>query len=368
MRLIHCADLHLDSRMTANLTAEKGKERKRELLLTFERMIRYAAEHQVEAILIAGDLFDTKKVSAAARSAVKAAIFGHPEITFFYLRGNHDADIFLPGEEELPENLRMFGSDWASWSLGAEGNIVVSGIELSEENAGRVYLSPVLEPGKFHIVMLHGQAAETGRKDKAEIIRLRELQNRGIDYLALGHVHSYREGALDARGVWCYPGCLEGRGFDECGVHGFVLLEVDEGSGIWSRTFVPFALRTLHEVKADVGGCEKTAELAVQVEAALEKANVPERDLVRVVLTGALDVECEKDLLYLEKRFEPGYYFFRVKDETELRVDIQSYLLDESLKGEFVRTVMADEELSGEEKAGIIRCGLRAIAGEEVTE
>ena len=58
MKIIHCADLHLDSNMTSNLTSEKARERKRELLLTFHRMIQYAADNDVRAILISGDLFD----------------------------------------------------------------------------------------------------------------------------------------------------------------------------------------------------------------------------------------------------------------------------------------------------------------------
>lgn len=70
MKIIHCADLHLDSRMNANLEKDKAKERKGEILHTFERMITYAAENGVSAILIAGDLFDTKNISATARNAV----------------------------------------------------------------------------------------------------------------------------------------------------------------------------------------------------------------------------------------------------------------------------------------------------------
>ena len=53
MKIIHCADLHLDSRMNANLEKDKAKERKGEILHTFERMITYAAENGVSAILIA---------------------------------------------------------------------------------------------------------------------------------------------------------------------------------------------------------------------------------------------------------------------------------------------------------------------------
>lgn len=52
-----------------------------------------------------------------------------------------------------------------------------------------------------------------------------DLRGRGIDYLALGHVHSFRQEKLDEQGIWCYSGCLEGRGFDECGTKGYVMLE-----------------------------------------------------------------------------------------------------------------------------------------------
>ena len=37
MKIIHCADLHLDSQMTANLTKEQARERKREIIRTFTR-------------------------------------------------------------------------------------------------------------------------------------------------------------------------------------------------------------------------------------------------------------------------------------------------------------------------------------------
>ena len=42
MRIIHCADLHLDSKMTANLSKEQARDRKGEILRTFGRMVEYA--------------------------------------------------------------------------------------------------------------------------------------------------------------------------------------------------------------------------------------------------------------------------------------------------------------------------------------
>ena len=87
---------------------------------------------------------------------------------------------------------------------------------------------------------------------------------------------------------------------------------------------------------------------------------------MKLVLTGALSVECEKDLLYLEKSLEAEYYVIKIQDRTRMKADLGTYLLDGSLKGEFVRLVMGAEELSEEERGEIIRCGLQALSGEEV--
>ena len=92
-------------------------------------MILYAAQNQVSAILIAGDMFDTKNICATTRNIVLHNIVGHPKITFYYLRGNHDNDNFLSGLEEIPNNLRMFGSKWTTYDE-AEGKVSISGIEI----------------------------------------------------------------------------------------------------------------------------------------------------------------------------------------------------------------------------------------------
>lgn len=364
MRFIHCADLHLDSRMTTHLSGEKARERKAELLHTFQQMIAYGAEHQVDGIIIAGDLYDTKAISAAAANAVRDAVLGHPDMTFYYLRGNHDADNFLNRLEEIPENLKLFGDTWTSHDTG-RGRIVITGVELNAANSVSVYDALSLNREDFNIVVLHGQDAEYGAKDKAETISLRRLRDKGIDYLALGHVHSYKSETLDSRGCYCYPGCLEGRGFDECGSHGFVLLDVDEERHTMSHTFVPFARRNLYEIPADVSGCMTNGDILKRTQAALAQADISPGSMVKLVLTGAVDVDCEKNPELLAKQLEGRFYFLKISDETKLRVDYQAFALDESLKGEFVRLVGASD-LEEQEKAAVIRCGIRALLGEDL--
>lgn len=85
-----------------------GKREKMEILRTYSRMIEYAKNNDVKAIIIAGDLFDTRNVSATARNLVKDLITSNPDIDFYYLKGNHDSDNFISKLDEIPENLKLF--------------------------------------------------------------------------------------------------------------------------------------------------------------------------------------------------------------------------------------------------------------------
>ncbi len=362
MKLIHCADLHLDSKMTANLSKEQAKERRVEILRTFHRMVEYASVNHVTGILIAGDLFDTRTISATARNMVYNTIVEHGDLEFFYLKGNHDDDNFLSKLDAIPENLHMFQENWTSYSLGP---VQIAGVELNADNANQIYHSLVLPHGSYNIVMLHGQLSGYGSKTDAQAINLDQLKNKNIDYLALGHVHTRVADKLDSRGMYAYSGCLEGRGYDECGEKGFIELNIDEDALTATYRFVPIAARTLHELPVDMEDVMSTNEAAKKIEAAINEAAFPANSLVKILLVGEIDVESEINIDYLQEMFSEYFYSVKVKDETRLLIRYSDYEKDESLKGEFVRLVM-NSDLSDEEKTEVIRCGILALSGEEV--
>lgn len=366
MKVIHCADLHLDSKMQANLGKDKAKERKLELLNTFSRMVEYAKREGVEAILICGDMFDTKSISALSRNAVLNSIEENPDICFFYLKGNHDSDGFVSALETVPENLYLFNDAWTEYPLGDNDIVKLYGVELDSNNSASVQAAFAPDPSKVNIVMLHGQEAETVGKDKAEIINIRQFQNKGINYMALGHIHAPKLARLDATGQYAYSGCLEGRGFDETGEHGFMLLDIDEEKKSVFAEFVPFAYRELYEIHVDISDAVTSPEIVTLVRNALIESTIQQKDLVKIVLEGNVDVECEKDIDFIKHSFEADYYFVKVYDFTEYKVDYDSFLLDESLKGEFVRLCMKDESLSEAERGEIVRLGLHVISGGKI--
>ncbi|MBQ9199321.1 MAG: metallophosphoesterase [Lachnospiraceae bacterium] len=366
MKIIHCADLHLDSKMTANLDSKKARERKIELLNTFNEMVKYAACNDIKAIIIAGDMFDKKTVSKTAANTVYQAFTDNPDISFYYLKGNHDEDTFIESLINKPDNLKTFEENWTCYRTGEKNNIVITGAVLTKDNKDRLFNELVLNNDDFNIVTLHGQESAAGTKDKTVVIPIRDLRNKGIDYLALGHIHSYKEAELDKRGVYCYSGCLEGRGFDECGEHGFVVIDIDEDNKTCKREFIPIAKRRLYVINVDVSGLNNSANMISRIKNVLDEKRLSKESMVKIVLSGEVDAFCEKDVDFIFKQFEDKYYFTKLYDETKLKVSYEDFRLDESLKGEFVRIVLAKTDISDEDKAMIIRYGINLLTDDEI--
>ena len=373
MKIIHTADLHLGSPLTAHLDAQKGSERKNELTLNFSRLCDLADDLGVKAIIIAGDLFDTESVTKKVANAVLTQINKFKDINFYYLRGNHDRDSFLSfvkSAGEVPGNLFTFSDEWNSYVLNPSSDdkkIVLYGAEF-DNNTSSLISSLNVSIDDINIVTLHGQENEYAGRDKTEIIPLSSLRDRGIDYLALGHVHEYKLKTLDSRGVYCYPGCLEGRGFDECGDHGFVLLDVDEKKGDIIPQFIDFAYRKLHTIDVDVNDCLNSGEIIEKTKTELMSHRYNSRDIIKICLVGEIDENAEVNEDIIAAAFKDDYYFVRVKNESKVKVDYMKYANDESLKGWFIRLVQESDELDEDTKGQIVRMGLNALAKEEIVQ
>ena len=353
MKFIHCSDIHLDSRMERNLTAAQARERNAEICATFARMADYAAKNEVAAVIIAGDLFDTQHVTLQTAGFVLDTIRATPGVDFLYLRGNHDGSGFEG--LNLPDNLKIFGNQWTCYRYE---HVTVTGMDVEREKWESCYGELDLAEEDVNIVTLHGQISTQSGE---ELIALPRLKRKHIDYLALGHIHSYQTGKLDDRGSWCYCGCLEGRGFDECGEKGFVLLDVKDRAV--RAEFVPFARRQMLEKEVDITDLTTVTQILQAIEDAAREIG-PEH-LVKFTMTGSYTLETQKDLAFLKKMLDGKFYFHKIKDESRLKIEKETYEHDISLKGEFIRLVMASDR-TPEEKEQIICCGIRALSGEEV--
>lgn len=352
MKIIHTADIHLGSKMDSGFPKEISDRRKEELRNTFKRLAEYARINGVEAVILAGDVFDSDAPFKKDKEFFYSVVKNTPQTDFLYLKGNHDIAADYTGEA-IP-NLKTFSGQWQSYRYG---DVLISGIETGAENASSLYSTLDLPEDCLNIVVMHGQAGDVSGKDK---VNLKKLRDKHIDYLALGHVHKAGGGALDSRGEYAYSGCLEGRGFDETGEHGFFLLET--GRKI-TRTFVPFSERRIEEVSADVTGVKDaySAYLAVKRQVEFKKRNI-----YRVNLVGETEFDVEGLGGDVAAYLAGDCLFADVKDKTVKKLDIGAFEGDLSLRGEFVRVVSAAEGIPEERKKRIIALGLKALGGRNI--
>lgn len=355
MKLIHCSDLHLDSKMNTRFSPEMGQQRNHEICLTFERMIHFANKNDINVILLCGDLFDTSRTRHTTVEYILDIIRRFPQIIFFYLRGNHDESSFIC-EKELPQNLILFSNQWQYFNCN---DLVIAGIEIDDSNAENLYNNLNLDSNKTNVVMMHGQV---GSESAVNMINLPLLKGKNIDYLALGHLHSYQQSRLDYRGVYCYSGCLEGRGFDETGEKGFVVLEIKQHS--IQTKFIDFASRHFHKLDIDVSHCEKITDVLNTLR--IICSEIPKDDLVQITLCGKNASGCVLDVSFLENTLSAMFYYIKVYDKTTF-IDSPSSRIHNTLQKEFILSVQSDLTVSEEEKNAILQIGLRALQNKELS-
>ncbi len=353
MKILHTSDIHIDSPMTARLPSAKIRERRRELIANFAELAACAVREGAGAVIIAGDLFDSERVSRKARDSVLDTIIRNPSLTFFYLKGNHEGDALAESGVVLPENLLVFGDTWTYFT--ADG-ITVAGRAVCTSD---MFDTLELPDNTKNIIVLHGELRD--RSAHPDIIGQADALGKKIDYMALGHYHSYTAVRLDARTSAVYSGTPEGRGFDETGEHGYVIIDTD---GTLGYKFRSFAKRQLRTPLLPLDNIMTQGELYERSELLLR--DIPYGDLVRLCLVGEYEPELWLDTDALTKRFENRFYHFEVKNTSKIKIDPENYKYDKSFKGEFIRTVSSDESLDDDKKSKIIACGLYALLGENI--
>lgn len=350
MKFIHCADLHFDSKIDS-LPREKSKIIRAEVISSFEKMVEDAKEQGVRAIIISGDMFDTAHVSVKTKLRLLNVINGASDIDFLYLSGNHDEESEIFSGENLPNNFKIFGDSWTHFNYD---NVSISGITFNGINNKFLYDELNVDEDKINIVCMHGQVAGYKSGNNAEIISLPKLKNKNVDYLALGHVHFYAKNQLDERGSYAYSGCLQGRGYDELGEKGYVLIEVENQK--LTTSFRPISVYNFYEYEYSV--TDKTNFYKSIDEIILDlQSKFNSNSLIKVILTGEHDINFEIDIQTLQNKLNNVFFYSKIYDKTSLKITFKDFENDKSFKGEFVRLVLKSD-LDDERKKQVIMTGL----------
>jgi DNA repair protein SbcD/Mre11 len=229
MKLVHAADIHLDSPMHG-LAAYDGAPVD-ELRLASRQALRNLVDltlaERADALLIGGDLYDGDwdDYATGAFFVREAARLAEAGIRIAIVTGNHDASSRITRSLRLPGNVALLPVDapgtvvWDDLGVAVHGQGYATRAVLEDLSAA--YPPPLA--GLINVGLLHTSA--DGRFDHAPYApcRVDRLAARGYDFWGLGHVHERT--LLHADPPILFPGCLQGRNVRETGPKGATIVE-----------------------------------------------------------------------------------------------------------------------------------------------
>ena len=287
---IHAADLHLDTpfsgiEQTSKELAEKLRQAPYESLAN---IVDLAIEKNVDFVLLAGDLYNTKRVNIKAQSLFIDQLnrLDKAQIKVFVTRGNHD---YLTESEHtltlpFPDNVYQYDAEVSTHIIETKQNkrVAVSGFSYDSQ---WVFDRKIEEyPNRAnnidrHIGMLHGSADSVISKEANYApFTLKELRAKNYDYWALGHIHMRQELAPNTH----YPGNIQGLHKNETGEKGCLLIEWDNHTQ--QTHFIPTAPIIWETVETDISAVQNVAELFEALRGEMKTLNTEREVLVHLTL------------------------------------------------------------------------------------
>lgn len=362
IRLLHCADLHLDSPFSLRSPRE-AERRRTELRSDFTSILTYIRAQKVDICLISGDLFDGESVTPETRALLERGFADCRDCRFFISPGNHD-----PMTENspyrvmaLPGNVHVFTPKKSRVRLENLG-VDVYGFAFDGKNGREnpLFGYPALDETRINLLCCHGELDGGSSSEYCPFSR-EDIARSGFDYIALGHVHK-GTGLQCENGVfWAYPGCIEGRGFDETGYKGMLFGAVEKGNV--TMQFVQVSKRRYEIAHVDVSHLDRQEALERVRRAAMSYGG---DTILRVMLEG----EVTEGIVLLPEEVEIGPEYpqsVELRDGTVLAPDFTELEQNNTLKGVFYR-LMCEKIRRGEADRDALKYGLLALDNRNIAD
>jgi DNA repair exonuclease SbcCD nuclease subunit len=202
---------------------------------------------------------------------------------------------------------------------------------------------------KTHILLLHGSDMSNVPGGKATHAPFfpDDIRQAGFAFALLGHYHQGRI-SPEKKPILAYPGSPEPLALCSSGLHGAVVLEVD-GSKVNIRA-VPTATYRSVRKEVDVSDQTHLEAIARKIAGALEK-EAGEKVLAQVSLVGTRHPDVNWDLNALRDALPQGFLHIYLEDRTLPGFPLEELREEKTVRGEFVRRLLAEmEEATGEQR------------------
>lgn len=344
MKMIHCANILLGEIGDLNMSYDRLVLWQKMRVEAFELLLKTAKKENVRLVLISGGLFADNFVHEAIVEQCMQLIRSCSRIQIVLVPNESECRLLL-AVDDLPDNFHMLAP--GNESFRAEHLCIALPTELA------------LPDGCYTIVVT-SQSDDGGHN--ANQLPFSLHGRKGNWFACNGRPATQFEPVADEyRSDVVAP--LEKAEFSEAS-SGYWIWDIKNAKTV-HREWKPQSIAAYYTQMVDVTNAADFQEVCRRV--VKETLQYGERDLVRVVLTGAVPVGVYINTQAIHNAIAERFLYVEVYNDCQLSID-EGIENDISLQGVFVQKVLADETLSENEKARIIRCGWNALNGKELFE
>jgi len=302
-KFIHCSDLHIDSPFKGFSSVEHSLVEilRQSTYQAFQNIVELALKEEVEAVLIAGDIYDGAEKSLEAQLKFRRGLqqLSDAEIDTFIVHGNHDPLDSWSASLGWPERVHVFSGTQVE-CIPVEKNGVVKayihGISYPQRDV-RENLAQKFSRGNgegFAVGLLHSNVGHQPGHDNYAPCSMDDLIAGEMDYWALGHIHRFHV-LRESNPAVVYSGNSQARHMRESGEKGCCLVTLNENT-VPLIQFIPIDTVRYIQGEVDLSGTIALEEVIHAVRSRCEyfADQIKQRDVfLALSLNGRTQVHSE---------------------------------------------------------------------------
>ena len=330
MKFVHIADMHFDSPFV-NLSEKDimGDLRRLEQRKVFKKIIEYIKENNIKYFFISGDLYEHKYIKQSTIDYINKLFEEIPETNIYIAPGNHDpyTKNSYYNKYNWSKNVKIFGPKVEKIET-QDANIYGYGFDdfyCSDSGVENIEIEQTEKP---NILIIHGNIDGSTIEDmQYNSMSKKMLQEKGFDYVALGHIHKKDYNTEENQKI-VYPGSTISLGFDELGEHGMIVGDLEKNK--LETQFIKLDDKQFTKRELNVDNIYSKEELIEKI----NELEIEENNYVEIILIGNRNFEINKyDLI----KYILNNNIIKIKDNTKIAYDLEKLENENTLKGLFIK-------------------------------
>lgn len=368
LKILHFSDLHLETPfLSSNMPSSYGAWRRQDLRATLGRILTIARERKVDAVTIAGDLFEQEYIMPEIAGFLSTQFGKLSPIQVIIAPGGKDPYISesIYSIYRWPENVTIFRESHLT-AIKLTSEITLWGAACPPTRIQNLFEKLLINKSGINLLLLHANCRDLSllNQEGAYSINARNVINMGFTFALLGSSHQSRV-FPDDTALIAFPGSPEPLDFESEDIgHHIVFLQIQDGKCM--HELLPISRWKYINQTIDITGFTSEAQVIKSIEKLLRKSSDKDQQqpVLRITLKG--DPESQLNLGDILSKIDKDV-FCEIIVDSPVHYDLEMLAQEQTVRGTMVKRFL---EKNGEQERnkeiGALLLALQALDGKPI--